>query len=99
MTCWIDEVLDGAGMKSHTFMLGMFFVYTSYLGTTYADFIEKIFPETSGKKFQTFHCSKVDAMKSWSFFQDVSGKIFSRKSANKVPRYIQYGETKLTPFI
>ena len=24
MTCWIDEVLDGAGIKSHAFMWGTF---------------------------------------------------------------------------
>ena len=53
-TCWIDEVLDGAGMKSHTFMLGTFFIYTLALHNTYADFQEKIFPETSGKKFGAF---------------------------------------------
>ena len=28
MTCLKAEVLDGPGMKSHTFMLGTFFVYT-----------------------------------------------------------------------
>ena len=27
MTCWIGEVLDEPGMKSHTSMLGTFFVY------------------------------------------------------------------------
>ena len=66
MTCWIDEVLDGAGIKSHAFMLGTFF-YT-YIGTLYADFQEKIFPETSWKKLQTFHCSNVTAMKSLELF-------------------------------
>ena len=29
MTCLIDRVLSGAGMKSHTFMLGMF-LYTPW---------------------------------------------------------------------
>ena len=28
MTCLIDRVLDGTGMKSHSSMLGKFFVYT-----------------------------------------------------------------------
>ena len=28
MTCLLDEGLDGPGMKSHTSMLGTFFVYT-----------------------------------------------------------------------
>ena len=28
MTCKIDKILDGAGMKSHASMLGTFFVYT-----------------------------------------------------------------------
>ncbi len=45
----MDEALDGAGMKSHTSMLGVIFVYTVAL---YADFQEKIFPEMSGKMFQ-----------------------------------------------
>ena len=63
MPCWIDEVLDGAGMKSLTFYAGD--VFCIYLGSLYADFQEKIFPETSGKKFQTFHCSNVTTMKSF----------------------------------
>ena len=62
MTYLINRILDGAGMKSHAFMLGTFF--SIYLGSLYADFQEKIFFETSGKKFQTFHCSKVTTMKS-----------------------------------
>ena len=31
-------------------------IFCLHLGTTYANFQEKIFPETSGKKFQTFPC-------------------------------------------
>ena len=54
-------------LKSHASMLRAFFVYT-YLGTLYADFQEKIFPETSGKKLQTFHCSNVTTMKSLELF-------------------------------
>ena len=51
-------------------------IFCKHLGTTYANFEYKIFPETSGKKFQTFHCSKITTMKS-NFFPDISGKIFS----------------------
>ena len=29
MTCLKDEGLDGPGMKSHTYMLGTFFVYST----------------------------------------------------------------------
>ena len=57
MTCWIGEALDGPKMKSHTSMLRMFFVYT--LALCMPIFLEKISPETSGKKLQTFHCSNV----------------------------------------
>ena len=56
-------------------------------GTTYANFQEKIFPETSGKKFQTFHCRL--QWKVWNISPDVSGEIFSWKLAYKEPRYIQ----------
>ena len=38
-------------------------VFCIHLGTKYANFQENIFPETSGKRFQTFHCSNVTAMK------------------------------------
>ena len=62
MTCLIDRVLSGAGIKSHTFMLGT-------LGSMYADFQEK---EISGKNFQTFHCSNVSKTPS----QCALGKIF-----------------------
>ena len=55
MTCLIGEVLNGPGMKSHTSMLGTFFVYTLALCSMYANFREKIFAKISGKKFQTFH--------------------------------------------
>ena len=51
ITYLMDRVLSGALTKLHTFMLGSFFVCT-YLGTKYANFQEKIFAETSGKKFQ-----------------------------------------------
>ena len=34
-------------------------LFCIYLGSVYANFQEKILPETSGTKFQTFHCSKV----------------------------------------
>ena len=39
-------------------------VFCIYLGSLYANFQEKISPETSGKKLQTFHCSNVTTMKS-----------------------------------
>ena len=39
-----------------------------HLGTTYANFQEKNFPETSGRKFKTFHCSNVTTMKSLELF-------------------------------
>ena len=43
-------------------------VFCIHLGITYAKFQEKIFPETSGKKFQNFHCSNVTTMKSLELF-------------------------------
>ena len=43
-------------------------LFCIYLGSVYANFQEKIFPETSGKKFQNFHCSNVTTMKSLELF-------------------------------
>ena len=43
-------------------------LFCIYLGSVYANFQEKISPETSGKKFQTFHCSNVTTMKSLELF-------------------------------
>ena len=43
-------------------------VFCIHLGTTYANFQEKIFPETSGKKFQNFHCSNVTTMEILELF-------------------------------
>ena len=48
MTCLIDEVLDGEGMKSHASLLGTLFV-KMYLGTTYVNFQEKYLLERVGK--------------------------------------------------
>ena len=60
----------------------------------YADFQENIFAEISGKKFQTFHCSNVTAMKSLEFFprnlrEDFflkigihSAKVYTKKAYN-----------------
>ena len=64
MTCLLDEGLDGPGIKSHTSMLGTFFcIYVPM-----PIFKKKISPETSGKKFQTFHCSNVTTMKILELF-------------------------------
>ena len=63
----LDRRSSGRGRDDVTyFYVGD--VFCIYLGTTYADFQEKIFPETSGKKFQTFHCSNVTTMKSLELF-------------------------------
>ena len=43
-------------------------LFCIYLGSVYANFQEKISPETSGKKFQTFHCSNVTTMKILELF-------------------------------
>ena len=45
----IDEVLNGAGMKSHTSLLGTLFVCQFSIKNPPG------LPETSGEKFQTFH--------------------------------------------
>ena len=58
MTYLIDRVLGG----SHSSMLETYFAYT--LALSMPIFKKKIFAEISGKKFQTFHCSKVTTMKS-----------------------------------
>ena len=50
MTCLISRVLGGAGMKSHTFMLGTFFEYT--LGLYKPRFREDFWKKNS----KTFHC-------------------------------------------
>ena len=64
MTCLVDRVLSGTGMKLHT--VGDLFC--THLGTKYSNFQEKIFAEISEKKFQTFHCSNVTTMKSLGIF-------------------------------
>ena len=43
-------------------------VFDIYLGSLYADFQEKNFPETSGKQLQTFHISNVTTMESLELF-------------------------------
>ena len=70
MTCLVDEVLDRAGMKSHTSLLGTFFVCTMELRMPV--FKKKNFPETSRKKFQTF--------------SGVSGNIFFLKIDIRSPK-------------
>ena len=64
-------------MKSHNSLSGMFFVYN--LGLSMPIFKEKIFHETSWKKFQTFHFSNVTAMKSLKLFPRRFGKDFFLK--------------------
>ena len=63
----LDRRSSGRGRDTVTcFYVGD--VFCIYLGTLYADFQEKIFPETSWKKLQTFHCSNVTTMKSLELF-------------------------------
>ena len=70
MTCLIDKVLDGAGMKSHTSLLGTFLVHT--LGPH----MQILNIKSSLKHLEkTFHCSKITTMKI-NFFPNISGKIF-----------------------
>ena len=92
MTRWIDKVLNGTGRDEVTyFYVGD--VFCIYLGTTYVDFQEKIFPETSGKKFQTFHCSNATTMKSLELFPIRSELRLSSKSlqcfTNRVVKFMQ----------
>ena len=69
------------------FGLGVLF---SSLTNLYADFQEKIFPETSWKKLQTFHGSNVLLpWKVWNFFPDVSGNIFLKIGILKAKIYIK----------
>ena len=52
MTCKIGEVLDESGMKSHTSMLGPFFVYT--LGLCMPIFKKKSRLKRLGKSSKLF---------------------------------------------
>ena len=64
LTCLMDRSLSGTLIKLHMyFYVGDLFCI--HLGTKYANFLEKIFAEISGKSsiFQTFHCSNVTTMK------------------------------------
>ena len=49
MTCLIERILDGAGMKSHASMLGTFFVYT--LALCMPIFKKKYFLELFPRRF------------------------------------------------
>ena len=63
MTCLKGEVLDGPGMKSHTFLLRTFFVYT--LGLRMPIFKINSSLKRMGKMFSLFN---VTAMKSLELF-------------------------------
>ena len=53
MTCLIDRSSERSRDEVAYFYVGE--VLCIHLGSKYANFQEKIFAETSGKKFQTFH--------------------------------------------
>ena len=87
MTCLLDEVLDGPGTKSHTSLLGTFFVYT--LGPRILIFKKKFSLKRLGKSSKISIVVTLQQWKFWNFFPDVSGKIFSWKLEYVVPRCIQ----------
>ena len=67
------------------YRLNPFRLVCIYLGSLCAKFQEKIFPETSGKKFQTFHCN-VTAMKSLELFQGRFREYFFLKIGIRSPK-------------
>ena len=78
MTCLISIGLSGGGMKLHTSKLGTFLVYTLGLSMP-------IFKKKSPRRFLG-NCSKLWVLhkksfyvipKVWSFFPEISAKIFS----------------------
>ena len=87
MTCLLDEGLDGPGIKSHTSLLGTFFVYT--LGPRIPIFKKKSSLKRLGKSSKISIVVTLLQWKFWNFFPDVSGKIFSWKLVYVVPRCIQ----------
>ena len=75
ITCLIDRVLSGAGMKSHTSMLGTFLVYV-YLGPV-SDFQEKSSRSFLGESSKLFIVVTLLHENVWNFLPEIYVKIFS----------------------
>ena len=72
----LDRRSPGWGRDEVTYFSDEDVFVSIHLGTTYANFQEKIFPETPGKKLQTFCCSYVATLKSLELFPRRFRKIF-----------------------